>query len=69
MYGRVVPNLNKKIYEFSKGKIDFDNLFRGSQMWYPTDYIELPEDSSCAIVDEADEARKIINEYDTINNY
>lgn len=67
--GRAMSNLSDKIYMFSEGKTTFEEMLRGSMIWYPDDYIELPEESSCSIVSELDELKKIIAEYDLIDNY
>ena len=69
LYGKVIPNLTNKMHGFAEGKTDFDDLLKNSQMWYPTDYIELPKDSACAIKDEVDELQQILDEYDKINSY
>lgn len=67
--GRAMSNLNEKVYKFSEGKTTFENMLRGAVLWYPDDYIELPEQSSCSIVSELEELKQIIAEYDTIKNY
>ncbi len=69
LYGKVIPNLSSKIYRFSEGKLSFRDLLNSSQTWYPEDYVDLPEENSCAKINEVDEIKQIINEYDKIQNY
>jgi hypothetical protein len=67
--GRVLPNLSQNIYNFSDGKISFDDLIISSQLWYPEDYVDLPEQSACAKTDELEELKMIIDEFNQVTEY
>lgn len=69
LYGRVLPTLHTEIEMFVKGKVNFKYLLNESKQWHPADYVLFPEESGCFIEEELDELQKIVDEYDSRNNY
>jgi len=64
-----IQNVSDKVYDFSKGRLNFESLLQGSSRWYPEDYVDLPISNSNAKENELDELRTIIDEYDEVSNY
>jgi len=58
--GYAIPNIEKDIYKFNEGKIDFDGLIENRRMWYPEDYILTEKQSVQA--KETDELSEVLEE-------